>query len=86
MAASDEIWIRIERFAGEEFHLVSGKPFTYVVEGGAVIPSTTGRPIWITDFQAAREFMPAEGPGDLKGMAGASYLYAILSDPRITPS
>jgi hypothetical protein len=85
MEPFDEVWLRIERFAGEEFRQVAGKGFTYTVHGGVLTPSTANRNLPRSSFHEAFERMPVDGPGKLNDLQGPSYLFAILSDPRICP-
>jgi hypothetical protein len=90
MADIDRIWDRIRRFAGAEFQTVRGLPFTYVVPGN-YLRVTRGseevnRSLSRTNFEKSLTFLPADGPGALKGRQGASYTWAILMDPRIRQS
>lgn len=79
-----QVWERVRAHAGEEFRQKRGKAFTYDVVGAAVIPSTTNRQLPQSHFEKAWARMPADGPGALQGLQGPSYLWAILSDSRIT--
>lgn len=83
MADIDVVWSRIERHAGEEFRQVRGATFTYRVAGAAVHPSRTTRALARSQFAKALGRFPLAGPGDLRDLQGPSYLYAILTDPRI---
>ncbi|MFI5385457.1 MAG: hypothetical protein ACHQ50_04975 [Fimbriimonadales bacterium] len=85
MSAFDEVWIRIQRFAGEPFHQARGKEFAYSVREGFVKPTTSSLAISYNAFELAFGRRPIEAPGKLKDIEGASYLYAILTDPRISP-
>lgn len=77
------IWDRIEALAGSEFRQKTGRQFTYTVTGNAVAPSTTNRMLTRTQFQKAYERSPLQGPGQLQDLQGPSYLFAILTDPRV---
>lgn len=79
----EETWRRIVAAQGEQFHQKTGKPFTYVVRGAAVMPETTNRQIPRAHFERASGRRPLDGPGRLQDLQGPSYLYAILTDPRV---
>jgi hypothetical protein len=83
MAGFDAVWRRIAAFQGHTFRQRRGKPFTYVVSGGCVVPSTTNRLLPRSQFARAFERAPLGGPGQLQDLQGPSYLFAILTDPRI---
>jgi hypothetical protein len=48
-----------------------------------VVPSTTYRLLPRSQFARAFERAPLGGPGQLQDLQGPSYLFAILTDPRI---
>jgi len=77
------VWDRIAGLAGSEFRQKTGRPFTYTVTGIAIVPSTTNRLLARTQFQKAYERSPLQGPGQLQDLQGPSYLFAILTDPRV---
>lgn len=80
------IWDRIAAHAGGEFRQKTGRQFTYSVVGNAVIPSTTNRVLARAQFVRAYERSPLRGPGPLQDLQGPSYLFAILTDPRVATS
>ena len=53
------------------------------VKGNAIAPSTTNRTLAHTQFEKAYERSPLSGPGQLQDLQGPSYLFAILTDPRV---
>ena len=77
------IWDRIAAHAGAEFRQKTGRPFTYSLVGKAIVPSTTNRMLARSQFQQAHQRSPLHGPGQLQDLQGPSYLFAILTDPRI---
>jgi len=78
------IWDRITSHAGSEFRQKTGRAFTVSLVGNAIIvPSTTNRMLARTQFQRAYERSPLSGPGKLRDLQGPSYLFAILTDPRV---
>ncbi|WP_456413502.1 hypothetical protein [Oceanithermus profundus] len=80
----DAVWARIVAHQGETFHLLKGQPFTYRVEGHAVVPSTAKVRIQKSQFAKALGAVPFEKVADVpKDVFGPSYVYAILMDPRI---
>ena len=84
MSAFVQIWKRIVEYEGSEFRQVRGKTFTYTVSGNALVPSTTNYLIPRSQIEKAWKRMPVAGPGGLQDLVAPSYLYAILSDPRIS--
>jgi hypothetical protein len=83
MADFDVVWRRIVALQGQTFRQRRGKAFTYVISGGAVVPSTTNRLLSRSQFAHAFERIPLRGPGQLQDLQGPSYLFAILTDPRV---
>lgn len=84
MTGFDVVWQRISALEGEVFRQNTGRPFTYVVTNGGVLPSTVNRLLGRSQFLKAYERSPLRGPGALQDLQGPSYLYAILTDPRVT--
>ena len=84
MISIDIVWSRIATHKGETFHQKRGKPFTYRVEGGTVCLDTTNQAIARGQFKEALDRMPLSGPGQINDLRGPSYIYAILTDRRIT--
>lgn len=81
--AFSEMWERIVAHEGAVFVLKRGDVFTYQVRRKHIVPSTTNYPLHISQFEKAWRRMPVDGPGGLQDLRGPSYLWAILSDPRI---
>jgi len=77
------VWDRIAALAGSEFVQKTGRVFTYTVTGNTIVPSTTNRVLARTQFQKAYARSPLHGPGQLQDLQGPSYLFAILTDPRV---
>jgi ribosomal protein L37AE/L43A len=82
--AFEVVWQRIKQYAGAEFITKTGKVFSYDFTPGAVVLRNTNRALPRGDFEKALARMPVAGPGDLHDLQGASYLYGILTDRRIT--
>jgi hypothetical protein len=83
----EQAWARIEKHAGEIFTTVRGKEFTYSV-GGKPTPWHVAlvhlsRNIPRGDLSRALDAWPVNGPSKLPTVSQPSYVYAILSDPRI---
>lgn len=76
-------WAKVQQHSGETFTTVTGKEFRYEAHAGGVEMLTTTRVLPRSDFQAAFARMPVAGPGALQDLQGPSYLYAILTDPRV---
>jgi hypothetical protein len=86
-----QIWERIEAHRGEEFRTVRGELFSYDVHGNIVIPrpqkgKPTARQLPKSDFGKALARKPLSGPSQIKDLQGSSYIYGILTDPRIAAS
>lgn len=83
MEPFEHVWSRIESNAGQLFHQVRGGEFRYTVGSGCVLPDRTNRQLPRSQFEKAFHRMPVSGPGELQDLQGPSYLFAILTDPRI---
>lgn len=80
------IWNRILANEGAVFHTISGLPLTYRVEGEGIRPSRTNYFLHKRNFEVAFERMPIAKPSDINEVRGPSYVFAILTDPRISNS
>lgn len=87
MASFDDVWTRIERYAGQTFNTVTGLPFTYRTPGDYLKVTRDGREInrslSRTNFKKASASMPTAKPSDIKNSQGSAYTWAILMDRRI---
>lgn len=83
MSTFDQVWKRIVELEGAEFRQVRGKVFTFKLSGTALIPSTTNYLVPRSQVEKAWSRMPVIGPGALQDLIAPSYLYAIISDPRV---
>lgn len=83
MTDFDGVWERILHCEGEVFRQKTGRPFTYSIAGGCVVPATTNRQLARSQFEQAFRRFPLIGPGELQDLQGPSYLWAILTDPRV---
>ena len=83
MAAIDIVWHRIVDYSGEVFHQKHGKSFIYSVSGNTVYLDTVDQDLPRSHIEAAFVRMPPTDPGEISDLAGASYIYAILTDWRI---
>lgn len=77
---------RIVTHAGEVFHQIRGQPFTYVINGNAIRPSTTNWNIPRSHLEQALDLVPLENTVAVRRLMGPSYLYGILMDKRIRAS
>lgn len=84
MTGIDTVWGRIIAHQGEAFHQIRGKAFSYRVQGNALGPTTTNRNLPKSDFAKALDLVPLRGPGEIQHLQGPSYIYAILTDRRIS--
>ena len=83
MAAIDTVWHRIVDYSGEVFHQKHGKSFVYSVSGDTVYLDTIDQDLSRQHVAVAFSRMPLSHPVQLSDLAGASYIYAILTDWRI---
>jgi hypothetical protein len=83
MAAIDIVWHRLIAYSGEAFQPEHGKSFTYSVSGDTVYLDSTDRDLSRSHFEKALTRMPLSHPVQLSDLAGASYIYTILTDSRI---
>src|SRR5690606_15266587 len=61
--------------------------FTYRCDGRACYPSRTNYVLSREDFRTVYDRMPVPGPAVIEDLVrGPAYIWAILHDPRITPS
>jgi len=79
-----DVWQRIVLLQGQTFYQKTGKPFTYTVSGNSVRLQTTNRQLSRSQFSRAFDRVPLHGPGQLQDLQGPSYLFAILTDTRVT--
>lgn len=84
MKTFEEVWYSITAAEGREFQQVRGQKFMYTLSGEYVIPNTTKIRIPKRYFEKAWNRMPVSGPGKINDLIAPSYLYAILSDSRVS--
>lgn len=82
----DAVWIKIQSLAGEPFRTKTGKVFSYDCDSSSVQLRNTTRNVGRGQFKEAISRFPVTGPGALQDLQGPSYVYAILTDPRVTDS
>ena len=79
------IWKRVMEHQSELFYTITGLGFTYQVINDAVITSRTSRKLTRQNFEKAYSYFPLNGPGQINNIVqGPAYVYAILSDRRVT--
>ncbi len=80
----DGIWEKVKLHQGETFHTVRGLEFTYKVNGETVIHTRSKATLSRSDFEKAVRLAPKK-PSDLHNdVAGPSYVYAIITDSRLS--
>jgi hypothetical protein len=84
---NEAVWNRINKLQGEQFHTVTGLPFTFKVEGSGVWFFRDGRRIerklTRTDINKAISRCPLSTTTEIKDLMDYAYLFAILRDGRI---
>jgi hypothetical protein len=83
-----DLWEKVVKHQGAEFRTKSGLPFTHEVEGSSGIwfkrnGKTINQRLWRREVEQAFAKLPLHGPTDLKEFRDSSYLYGLLTDPRI---
>jgi len=80
----ETIWIRIKNHEGEDFETKTGKPFTYEIVNGLLVPDRTNYPLAKREFIKTLNHVPLNGPGEISSIVrGSAYVWAILYDRRI---
>ena len=80
----DQIWLRIKKQAGKEFHTKRGDLFTYSVVGDVLVTSRIDYNLSKSNFQKALLLVPFDGPGVINQLVrGPAYVWAILHDSRV---
>ena len=78
------IWSRIVAHAGEIFYTKRGISYTYHVRNHLVVLENTNRNIPYSNFETA---LTVTNPNIVKferlNLQGPSYIYGIITDPRI---
>lgn len=82
----ENVWENIIKHEGQEFMQIRGQKFTYKLNDSksALMPSTTEQWLSKTVFEKALAFMPLTSTKEVQHLRGPSYLYAILTDKRIS--
>jgi hypothetical protein len=81
----EDVWVRIKRRAGETFFTKTGIRFTYGVEGDRIVLNRIKCGLSKGGFRRAYPLVPLEGPSEIASLVwGASYVWAILHDARIS--
>ena len=84
MIPFETIWKRIEQHQCKKFYQIRGQEFTYEVISGAVVPNITNQQLPKSHFEKAAKLLPLKNTVTVQDLRGPSYLYAILTDRRIS--
>lgn len=81
----DEVWIRMHQNERNEFHTVTGLPFTYkFISENVIKTNRTDYNLSKGNFEKMLGYMPVSNVSEVtRKIRGASYLFAILNDSRI---
>lgn len=81
---SDDTWQRILDNSGHTFNLVKGKEFTYKARGRTIyLQPFVNRKISRSAIETGLSRAPLKRVSDVQDLSAPSYLFAILTDPRI---
>ena len=79
----DSIWEKVKQHQGEVFYTTTGLEFTYEVVDEKVIHSRSKATLSRSDFEKAVLLNPQKASDLHNDVSGPSYVYAIITDPRI---
>lgn len=83
----EQAWQKIEQLAGQPFYELGGNIFTYEIQDAGVKASTDEPPIARSEFERVFTLGECPPPRQLKELGfnsrQASYIFSILTDPRI---
>lgn len=83
----DQVWRRVQEFEGQEFQTATGLTFSYSIKGNVLRPSRTRYNLSRSGFEKVWQLLPSATRSRLnKVVRGPSYVIAVLTDPRISPS
>lgn len=78
------VWHRVAAHAGETFYTVTGIPFSYHMNGDRICLHNTNWSIPRRDVEdAVTVVSPSISIFKQRGYQGPSYLFGIITDPRI---
>ena len=81
------VWSRIQENASQQFHTVTGLPFTYEVEGNGIWFFRDGkrieRKLTRSQVEIAVSRCPLQSTTEIKDLMDYAYLFALLKDGRI---
>ena len=82
----EKIWNNIVSCQGQTFYKIGGQPFTYIVDGSAIIPNCAKQRLTKANFaKCTEDIIGSAGPVAFSNLArGSSYVWAILNDDRIS--
>lgn len=79
----EEVWQNNQAHDGQQFHTVTGLPFTYQAREGYVRVSRARQNIGRADFQRAYALNPRNVAILRDVVRGSAYVFSILRDPRV---
>ncbi len=81
----ETVWSKIVALRGTEFHTGTRRlPFTYDVVGDVLRPTGKNRNIPKSNFESVYQMPRIPRAGEInQTIQGASYVLAILADPRV---
>lgn len=77
------VWARIVALEGEQFEQIRGKKFAFSRNADTLSLSTTNQLVSKAQIKSAYEMVPLRSTTQIQHLRAPSYLYAILTDPRI---
>lgn len=80
----EKVWDRILDCEGNTFRQIKGGEFTYTVKGNAIHLSRTNRLVSKSTINEALKYVPLKNTVPLQNLQAPSYLYALLTDERIS--
>jgi len=81
--AIEDVWNRIVACAGQSFRQIRGKEFTYTACGNYIALDTTNQNLTRSEVAKALPYLPLTSTAAIQHLRAPSYVYALLTDPRI---
>jgi hypothetical protein len=84
---NEAVWGRVRKHQGQQFHTVTGLPFTFEVEGAGVWFFRNGkrvnRKLTRAQLEKAIPRCPLRSTTEINDLMDFAYLFAVMMDPRI---
>lgn len=79
----EDVWNRIAACAGQTFRQMRGKEFTYALVANHIVLDATNQNLTRSEIAKALPYLPLKSTAAIQHLRAPSYIYALLTDPRI---